>query len=104
MPNVLPLDVLTADVKLLQHLLESGSIKSVDLVDSYLTQIHKHDDYLHAMLSMPFHDSLRKIAADLDEERLNRKIRSPLHGIPIVIKVFRRPWVRESPFVAYSLF
>ena len=88
MPNVLSLDVLTADVKLLQNLLENGRTTSVNLVDSYLAQVHKHDGYLHAMLSMPSRDSLRNAAAKLDEERLRKKIRSPLHGIPIVVKVF----------------
>ncbi len=80
-------DVLTGDVKLLQTLLQRGSLKSVDLVDLYMAQIQKHDSYLHAMLSMPSKESLKKIAHALDEERLQGTLRSALHGIPIVIKV-----------------
>ena len=94
MTNGVSVNALTADVHLLQTLLGEGSIKSVDLVNTYLAQIRKHDDYLHAMLSKPSSDALLKVAAKLDEERLNGNIRSPLHGIPIVIKVRDKPCER----------
>ena len=47
------LDVLNIDVRMLQEMLESGSVKSSHLVDLYLAQIQRHDGYLHGMLSMP---------------------------------------------------
>ncbi|KAG0648046.1 amidase [Hyphodiscus hymeniophilus] len=81
------LNVLTADVKLLKTLLERGTLKSADLVNWYLDQIEKHDGYLHAMLSKPTRQKLQIIASSLDEERRAGTIRSPLHGIPIIIKV-----------------
>lgn len=80
-------NVLTADVKLLKNLLEKGTLKSTDLVNRYLDQIEKHDGYLHAMLSKPTRQSLQTIASCLDEERKAGSIRSPLLGIPIIIKV-----------------
>ena len=80
-------NVLTADVKLLKNLLEKGTLKSTDLVNRYLDQIEKHDGYLHSMLSKPTRQSLQTIASSLDEERKAGSIRSPLHGIPIIIKV-----------------
>ncbi|TVY19360.1 putative amidase [Lachnellula arida] len=79
-------NVLTADVKLLKNLLEKGTLKSTDLVNRYLDQVEKHDGYLHAMLSKPTRQSLQTIASSLDEERKAGSIRSPLHGIPIIIK------------------
>lgn len=81
------LDVLAADTQTLQALLEKGSIKSSHLVDLYLNQIQRHDDYLHGMLTMPSREALQKIAVALDEERAVGKVRSKLHGIPVILKV-----------------
>lgn len=81
------LDVLTVDTKTLQTLLEKGSIKSSHLVPLYLDQIQRHDDYLHGMLTMPSREALQKIAVALDEERATGKVRSKLHGIPVILKV-----------------
>jgi hypothetical protein len=85
-------DVLTADVKLLQALLSNGSTSSVDLVEAHVNQIRKHDGYLHAMLSMPPVQDLKATARALDEERQRGSTRGPLHGIPIILKV----WLRIS--------
>lgn len=81
------LDVLTADTKTLQALLEKGSISSSHLVNLYLNQIQRHDDYLRGMLTMPSREALQKIAVLLDEERAVGKVRSKLHGIPVILKV-----------------
>ena len=81
------LNVLTADLKLLQRPLGDGSLQSVDLVQAYLAQIHKHDDYLHAMVSIAPQDSLVTRAKILDQDRENGHLRSHLHGIPIILKV-----------------
>ena len=80
-------DVFTADVKLLQNRLANGSLQSIDLVEAYLAQILKHDSYLHAMLYIAPEASLVQTAKLLDQERAAGMLRSPLHGIPIIIKV-----------------
>ena len=80
-------NALTADLKLLQHRLGDGSLQSTDLVEVYLAQIRKHDGYLHAMLSLAPQDNLVARARMLDQERQNGQLRSPLHGIPIILKV-----------------
>lgn len=81
------LDVLTVDTKTLQDLLERGSIKSSHLINLYLNEIQRHGDYLHGMLTMPARESLQKIAGALDKERAAGKVRSKLHGIPVILKV-----------------
>lgn len=89
-PNMKPagfFNVLTADLKLLQRRLGDGSLQSIDLVEAYLAQIHKHDDYLHAMVSIAPKHSLVIRATMLDRERKNGQLRIPLHGIPIILKV-----------------
>jgi amidase len=80
-------DVLSADVKILQTLLQRGSVNSVGLVETYLAQIKKHDRYLHAMIQTTPIETVSSIAKALDHERQEGKLRSPLHGIPIIIKV-----------------
>ena len=90
-------DVVTADAKYMKELLEDGSLTSVDLVDRCLLQIARYDGYLHAMLSTPSRESLRDIASDLDKKRKKGELKSPLHGIPIIIKVAQslvRYWCR----------
>lgn len=81
------LDVLTIDAQGLQKLLENGEVTSLDLIDLYLAQIEKHDGRLHAMIQTTPRDLLEAAAKSLDQERAAGKVRGPLHGIPIIIKV-----------------
>ncbi|KAM0246892.1 hypothetical protein ACHAQJ_010050 [Trichoderma viride] len=83
----LNINVLTATAEELQHLLSSSSdITSQHLVKIYLTQIKRHNDRLKAVISTAPESLLLERAGMLDEERKNGKLRSPLHGIPILIK------------------
>lgn len=53
-------------------------------------QIRKQDHNglkLHAMISTPSEEDLVKVAAELDRERKEGKIRGPLHGITTIVKV-----------------
>lgn len=86
MCNTMSIDVLTADVKSLQSLLETRHATSRTLVELYLAQIRKHDGYLHAMIQIAPYDSLMKRADEMDQERSSGVIRGPLHGVPIIIK------------------
>jgi amidase len=79
-------NLLTADAAYLQSHLQKGTINSSFLVDAYLAQISKHDQYLHAMIQLVPQPLLRSTAESLDLERKEGKLRGPLHGIPIVIK------------------
>lgn len=81
------LDPLTADAKTLAAHLGLGRVTSVELVETSLDMIQKHDGYLHAMLSIVQRDKLKETAEALDRERQQGKLRGPLHGIPIVVKV-----------------
>lgn len=80
-------DPLTTNAVDLRQMLESGHITSVQIVEQYLQQIKAHDHILHAMISIAPRESLLSIASRLDDERREGKLRSPLHGIPIVLKV-----------------
>lgn len=84
-------NVLLTTAAELQQRLSDGSLTSVDIIQTYLRQIEKHDRAgakLNAILSLAPRESLLKQAKRLDEERNEGKIRGDLHGLPIVVKVF----------------
>ncbi|KAJ2996750.1 hypothetical protein NUW58_g878 [Xylaria curta] len=78
-----PLVTTTAD---LRRMLDSQQITSVQIVEQYLEQIDRYEPVLNALASIAPRDSLRRIAESLDDERRDGRVRSPLHGIPIVLK------------------
>lgn len=83
-----PLAVNSAD---LQRQLQTNNITSVQIVNEYLAQIDRHESTLNAFISIAPREILLKTAERLDEERQTGRERSPLHGIPIVLKVYYPP-------------
>lgn len=84
-----PFNVLTATATELQQHLAAGTSTSVQIVNSYLAQIEKHNHagaHLNAIIATAPRKLALERAAMLDEERRNGKIRGPLHGIPIIVK------------------
>jgi len=84
-PPAFELDELTiAD---LQQGLQSGKYSSRELVEKYsdrITDIDKKGPALYSVIEM--NPDAEKIATALDRERKEKGPRSPLHGIPILIK------------------
>jgi amidase len=83
----MPLDVTEASIRDLQIALERKQLSSVDLVDAYLERINAYDEQgpaLNAILAL--NPDARAQAAALDRERELTGARSPLHGIPIILK------------------
>lgn len=78
------------DVTTIQKMLEEGEITSVELVRTYLLRIRALDndsdgyEGLHAIESV--YGPVLETAQVLDEERKRGIVRSPLHGIPVLIK------------------
>ena len=82
--------LLTASATELQALLQSGDLTSVQLVKACLNQIAKYDrsgPTLRAIVSTPPEEHILSVAERLDKERAAGKVRGPLHGIPIIVKV-----------------
>ena len=90
------IDLLVATAGDLEKELACGNLTSVDLVNACLDQIDQYDGYLHAMISIAPRASVVQQAQKLDDERKNDKIRSKLHGIPVLVKV-RQPFT-HSPW------
>jgi amidase len=71
----------------LQKKMQSGEQTSVSITNAYLARIEKIDRSGPALNSIiELNPDALKIAASLDNERKQGKIRGPLHGIPILIK------------------
>jgi amidase len=82
--------LLILDATELAAMLAKRTITSVSLVERLLEQISLHDKprNLRAVLSkFAPRDTLIKAASQLDDERAQGRLRGPLHGIPILIKV-----------------
>lgn len=76
-----------ATVPDLQRMLTSGELSSVDLVSFYLRRIEKIDRMgpeLNSVIEL--NPDAIAIARALDAERAKSGARSPLHGIPVLIK------------------
>ncbi|OAG13532.1 amidase family protein [Alternaria alternata] len=80
------IDPLTATASELQARLTAKAVTSKDLVDLYLGQIARHNDYLKAIIATTPRDLLYQRAVDLDKERADGVFRGPLHGIPVLLK------------------
>jgi amidase len=78
-------DVLSATATDLQLLLEEGKITILQIVEIYLKHIEKYNTKLRAVICIA--PSATKVAQALDDERTQGKLRGPLHGIPIIVKV-----------------
>lgn len=84
------IELLSLDSAGLQRKLDTGLLTSVELVQACLAQIDKHDQRgakLNAMISIVPNHILMERSAQLDRERTAGRVRSPFHGIPILVKV-----------------
>ncbi len=80
-------DILDAGVREQQQLMAAGKLTSHALTSRYLARIDKIDKAgprLNAIIEL--NPEALKIAREMDRERLARKVRGPLHGIPVLLK------------------
>jgi len=71
----------------IQALMEKGEISARKLTEMYLTRIHEVDKSGPKLNSIiEINPEALEIAENLDKEWKNKKIRGPLHGIPVIIK------------------
>lgn len=68
----------------LQSKMRAGELSAVKLVELYTERIKQIDPKIMSVLEI--NPDAIDIAKKLDKERKNGKVRSPLHGIPILIK------------------
>ena len=80
--DALELDALTIPV--IQERIDAGELSSVELTRAYLQRITEVDDELGAVLSVN-PDALAAAEAS-DEERERHGARSPLEGVPVLLK------------------
>src|SRR5256714_4573809 len=82
-----PSDLNEATVAQLQALMAQNQLRSVDLIDFYLSRIASLDQSGPTVNSViELNPDARTIAGKLDDERRTRGARGPLHGIPVLLK------------------
>ncbi len=80
-------DLQTASVADIQAAVEAGALTYERLVELYLARIEAYDDAGPALRAViEVHPDARAVARELDRERREQGLRSPLHGIPIAVK------------------
>jgi amidase len=68
----------------LQSKMKSGEMSAKDIAQAYLKRIETVDKNLNSVIEL--NPDALAIADKMDAERKNGKVRSPIHGIPILIK------------------
>lgn len=71
-------------VRELQAAMTAGELSAVELTQHYLTRIERLNPQLRAVIEV--NPDALEIAATLDAERASGHVRSPLHGIPVMLK------------------
>ncbi len=79
-------DALTVTASQLQERLTAGSLTSTDIVEEYISRINEHNGYLKAVYVVA--PGVMQQAKALDEKRASGKFLGPLHGIPVLLKVY----------------
>ena len=78
-----PIDITTMSMEEISTALDNNIITSKQLVNIYLERIDAYKDY-NAIISI--NENALTQAEELDKERANGKVRSSIHGIPIIVK------------------
>jgi amidase len=82
-----PVSTLIAEeitVAALQTAMANGELTAVAIVEHYLDRIQKLDGTTHSVVEI--NPDALSIALQLDQERTAGRVRSPLHGIPVLLK------------------
>jgi amidase len=79
-----PFTVVEATIPEMQKALEQKRITSRELVQQYLARIAVYNDKLNATLAV--NPRALEQAEERDRERARKRLRGPLHGIPIALK------------------
>jgi amidase len=83
-PTAVRFTVVEASIADMRTAMEQGRVTSHDIVRQYLERIGMYEDLLHAAITV--NPKALAIADERDRERAQRRIRGPLHGIPIALK------------------
>ncbi|MEZ5365614.1 MAG: amidase [Bryobacterales bacterium] len=79
-----PFELEEVSLDALRQRMERGELTAERAVELYLERIEAVDGRLHSVIEI--NPDARAIAAQLDQERKDGKVRGPLHGAPILIK------------------
>lgn len=100
--NKAPIDITKLNLSEISNVLNENIITSEELINLYLDRITAYNDNFNAIITIN-EDAINQ-AKNLDKERDQGKVRSILHGIPILVKdnidVYGMPTTGGSKFLA----
>ena len=103
--NKAVIDVTRMDITDLSRALNTGLITSEELVNIYLDRINTYDSKFNSIITI--NENALNDAKRLDQERRNGKVRSIMHGIPIVVKdnidVYGMPTTAGARALIYNM-
>ena len=79
-----PIDINKMSMLEISDALDKGIITSEQLVNMYLERIEAYDEQFNSINQL--NENALEDAKKLDKERLEGKVRSKLHGVPILVK------------------
>jgi amidase len=79
-----PFDVVEAGISEMRRAMEEGRTTSREITAQYLARLARYNDTLHAAITIS--PTALADADARDRERRQRRVRGPLHGIPVAIK------------------
>src|SRR5436190_11245858 len=82
--GVHPFTVVEATIADMRTAMEQGRVTSREIVQQYLARIASYEDKLHAAITV--NPRALKEADERDRERVQGRVRGPLHGIPVALK------------------
>lgn len=85
--DVPPFTIMEATITDIQAGYAAGTLSAVQLVQAYLDRIHAYDKTgpkINSIITL--NTNALSEAEKLDQERLQKGVRGPLHGIPVVLK------------------
>ena len=83
-PEPEPFDIVEATIPEMQQAMEEGRITSRELVEAHLVRIAIYEEEVNAVIAVS-PEALAE-ADRLDRERVEGRVRGPLHGIPVALK------------------
>ncbi|CAG9182950.1 Acylamidase [Cupriavidus laharis] len=81
-PSTATDSILDLDAVALSRAIHAREVSCVEVLDTYLAQIDRHNPRVNAIVAPVDRDRLRKAAAGLDDELARGASRGPIHGFP----------------------
>jgi len=82
----MPADIVDLDALALSRAIQDRQLSCIEVMDAYLSHIHRHNPVYNAIVGMPEDDILRQQATAADEALASGDNKGWMHGMPHAVK------------------